>query len=245
MIPQGRALGRRRPRARTHQSESHGLMMLGIVPYRKSGRLAAYRDRVAVGRRTAIQTREHVLAVARDLFYFDGIRATGVDRVARDAGIAPPTLYRLFGTKDGLVAAYVRREAERYREWFDTVAASRPDPADAVHAVVDAVLAQIVDGKCRGCPFQLALSELPERGSEAREEAVRLKRWTYARLLDLIDRAAPRHSPADRERMADEVMLLIEGAYATAPSLGAGRPLDAARHAVRRILPPASARPGR
>ena len=69
-------------------------------------------------RRTAEETREHVLDVAHELFYWTGIRATGVDRVAADAGIAPTALYRLFPSKDARVAAYVERAEQRYREWF-------------------------------------------------------------------------------------------------------------------------------
>ncbi|MFD8246695.1 TetR/AcrR family transcriptional regulator [Nocardia sp. NPDC059691] len=69
-------------------------------------------------RRAAADTREYILAVARELFYQHGIRATGVDRVAAEANVAPPTLYRLFGSKDDLVAAYLEREEHRYREWF-------------------------------------------------------------------------------------------------------------------------------
>ena len=69
-------------------------------------------------RRPAAETRAHVLDVAHELFYWQGIRATGVDRVAAAAGVAPTTLYRLFACKDDLVAAYVERAAEGYREWL-------------------------------------------------------------------------------------------------------------------------------
>ena len=37
---------------------------------------------------------------AENLFYWHGITATGVDRIAAEAGIAPTTLYRLFRSKD-------------------------------------------------------------------------------------------------------------------------------------------------
>lgn len=60
--------------------------------------------------RSAADTREHVLEVARELFYWHGIRATGVDRIATEADVSPTTLYRLFTSKDDLVAAYVERE---------------------------------------------------------------------------------------------------------------------------------------
>ena len=58
-------------------------------------------------RRSAAESREHVLAVASDLFYRNGIHATGVDDIAKVAEVAPTTLYRAFGSKDELAAAYV------------------------------------------------------------------------------------------------------------------------------------------
>ena len=64
-----------------------------------------------------------MLGVAHELFYWHGIRATGVDRVAAEAGVAPTTLYRLFASKDDLVAAYIERAGLLYREWFDAAAA--------------------------------------------------------------------------------------------------------------------------
>ena len=51
------------------------------------------------------------------LFYWKGIRSTGVDKVASEACVAPTTLYRLFGSKDELVAAYVTHNAEPYKAW--------------------------------------------------------------------------------------------------------------------------------
>lgn len=172
------------------------------------------------------------------MFYADGIRATGVDRIAREAGVAPPTLYRLFVTKDDLVAAYIRREAERYRAWFDDVVAAGTDARDAVHGLIDAVGEQIIAGECRGCPFQIAMSELPHDGPEARREAVRLKRWMFARLQELVVAATCGASPGEQLDTADGLMLLIEGMYATAPSLGRDGPLASARLVARRLLPP-------
>jgi len=74
--------------------------------------------------RSSAETREHVLGVAHELFYWHGIRATGVDRVAVAAGVAPTTLYRLFASKDDLIGAYIERADGLYREWFDALVAA-------------------------------------------------------------------------------------------------------------------------
>src|SRR6266542_3208617 len=89
--------------------------------------------------RSSAETREHVLGVAHELFYWHGIRAIGVDRIAAEAGIAPTTLYRLFASKDDLVAAYIERADRRYREWFTAaVAAGGSDPRRQILALFDA-----------------------------------------------------------------------------------------------------------
>ena len=185
-------------------------------------------------RRPAAETREHVLAVAHDLFYADGIRATGVDRIVAVAGIGPTTLYRQFASKDDLVAAYVDREADAYRAWFGAVAdAAGADPRERARAFLTGVGEQVAGSACRGCPFQLALAEFPAPAHPAHRAAVALKRWVRDRLIDLAgDAGAP-----DPVATGDHLMLLAEGSYAAASSLRSpaitARAIDAAVEALR------------
>ncbi len=165
-------------------------------------------------RRPARETREHVLAVAHDLFYADGIRQTGVDRIVAAAGIGPTTLYRLFGSKDGLVTAYVEREAVAYRQWMSEVTAGA-SPRDGLRAFMLGIAHQTEGSQCRGCPFQLALAEIPDPAHPAHRAAVALKQQVRDTLHDLAVRArAP-----DPEATGDQLMLLAEGSYAAARSL--------------------------
>jgi AcrR family transcriptional regulator len=180
-----------------------------------------------VSRRTSAETREHVLRVARELFYWRGVRATGVDAVAAAAGIAPTTLYRLFASKDDLVAAYVEREARGYREWFDAAVASAPDdPRAQILAVFDALAEMVRPEHCRGCPFQMALAELPESGSPAREHAVASKAWIRERFREL----------AGDSQLGDRLALLMEGVYASVMALGDRGPAREARATAELLL---------
>jgi AcrR family transcriptional regulator len=187
----------------------------------------------AARRRTSAETREHVLGVARDLFYWRGVRATGVDMVASEAGIAPTTLYRLFASKDDLVAAYVEREARGYRAWFDAAVATAPDdPRAQVLAVFDALAEMVRPEQCRGCPFQMALAELPEPGSPAREHAVAVKAWVRGRF-----RAIARATPAgDPDALGDRLALLMEGVYGSVMALGDAGPARQARATAELLL---------
>jgi AcrR family transcriptional regulator len=184
-------------------------------------------DRKPSARRPASETREHVLAVAHDLFYVDGIRQTGVDRVVAAAGIGPTTLYRLFGSKDGLVTAYVEREAAAYRQWMAELIDDQ-SPRDGLRAFMRGVADQIEGSHCRGCPFQLALAEIPDPAHPAHRAVVALKRQVRDALRDLASRAGA----SDAGATGDRLMLLAEGSYAAARSLDSAaisaRAVDAA-----------------
>jgi AcrR family transcriptional regulator len=190
-------------------------------------------------RRTANETRERVLDVAYDLFYWNGIRATGVDRVAAEAGIAPTALYRLFPSKDELVAAYVERTERRYREWFD--AATIDDgrsPAERIDALFEALGKQTRPEVCRGCPFMMALTELPDATLRGHQDAVRLKKWVRARIRKLASAqvaAHPRKS-IDEALLADHLTLLFEGVYATVQALGRDGPARRARELAAMLM---------
>lgn len=113
--------------------------------------------------RSREQTREQLLEVAHELFYWDGIRATGVDEVAARADVAPTTLYRLFGSKDALIGTYMQRASERYQDFFNAAArGGGTDPRQQILAVFDAVAGQVQPDRCRGCPFLMALAEFPD-----------------------------------------------------------------------------------
>lgn len=178
-----------------------------------------------------------MLDVARDLFYWTGIRAVGVDRVAAEAEIAPTTLYRLFDSKDDLVDAYLEQADVGYREWFD--AATRADGrtvSERILALFDALSEQVQPDRCRGCPFQMAITEFPDAEASSHRKAVATKVWVRARFRVLVDELATTHHVADPRRLADHLVLLFEGVYATVPSLGANGPAKNARALVEALL---------
>ncbi len=182
-------------------------------------------------RRSAAEAREHVLDVAHELFYWVGIRATGVDRVAADAGVAPTALYRLFPSKDSLVTAYIERAEQRYQQWFDEVTlADGRSAAARILALFDALTEQVRPERCRGCPFLMTLTEFPDPKHPAHQCAVRLKEWVRSRLR----RLAKEHG--DGRLLGDHLVLLFEGVYATAQSLGADGPAKRARQLVANLL---------
>jgi AcrR family transcriptional regulator len=190
-----------------------------------------------VGRRTAAQTREHVLKVAHDLFYWHGIRAIGVDRIAADAGIAPTTLYRLFASKDDLVAAYVERADRLYRAWFDAAtAADGRHPRERILALFDALAEQVRPEVCRGCPFLMALAEHPDLALPTHRNAIAMKTWVRSRFRELTDELARTTPVGDPAALADQLALVMEGVYASVQALGVEGPARQARALAELLL---------
>jgi AcrR family transcriptional regulator len=187
--------------------------------------------------RSSADTREHVLGVAHDLFYWQGIRATGVDRVAAEAGVAPTTLYRLFASKDDLIAAYIERAGRLYREWFDAAAAAGgADPRAQILALFDALAEQVQPQHCRGCPFLMALAEFPDPAHPAHRAAVTVKAWARDRLGQLTADLARGGRRPRADLLADQLSLIMEGTYASAQALSAGGPARHARAAAESLL---------
>lgn len=178
-----------------------------------------------------------MLQVAHELFYWRGIRATGVDRVAAEAGIAPTSLYRLFASKDDLVAAYIHRASGLYQEWFDAaVAGGGSAPRERILAVFDALADQVRPEQCRGCPFLMALAEFPEPEHPARAGAIDLKAWVRRRLGELAEEFVASAPGRDPDELADELTLLMEGVYASVQALGDHGPARGARALAAALL---------
>jgi AcrR family transcriptional regulator len=177
------------------------------------------------------------MQVARDLFYWHGIRATGIDKVAAEAGVAPTTLYRRFASKDDLVAAYVEREGLQFQEWF-TAAVDVPDlpPRKRILAVFDALDEQVQPHVCRGCPFLIALAEFPDSSMPAHRHAVETKAWVRSRFRDLTDELAETTPVDDPAALADQLTLVVEGVYASTQALGAAGPARQARALAEMLL---------
>jgi AcrR family transcriptional regulator len=161
--------------------------------------------------------RDRILAAAADLFYRHGIRAIGVDAVAEAAKTNKMTLYRHFASKDELVAEYLRCVAENGKPAWDRLEAEHPgDPVAQLRAWLRMKGEAVETGDDRGCPFANTAVEFPEKDHPARRVIEAYKREQRDHLARLSTAAGL----ADPEMLADELFLLLEGAYVTAQSMG-------------------------
>lgn len=153
--------------------------------------------------------RQRILTAARELFYQHGIRAVGVEAIAESALTNKMTLYRHFGSKDELVAAYLQGLAdEGDARWRALTAAAPGDCAAQLEGWLRHVEDVVNDCGDRGCPMANAAVELRGTDHPARRIIEDYKNRKRIHLIALL-RGAGYARPDD---LADEVFLLFEGA---------------------------------
>lgn len=172
--------------------------------------------------------RERLLAAASRRFYADGVKATGIDTITTEAGVAKKSLYNNFSSKAELVGAYIDA---RHEEWLGLHQARSSQAATAgerVLAVFDAYIDHANDAHgtgFRGCGLLNAAAEFPA-GAPART-AVRAHKEQVegilaADLADLTDEGTARE-------LAEHLSFLLEGAVARAGLEGTPVRLERAR----------------
>jgi AcrR family transcriptional regulator len=158
-----------------------------------------------------LSARERLLAASDELFYRDGVHSTGIDAVIEKAGVAKGSLYYIFGGKDELVAAYLRRRLDTWRDRVKAAQAGIDDPEEKILAVFDALADYVSLPEYRGCPFVNAAAEAP--AGKAQELAIKeYRRW----VRESFDGLAADTGVADPAALADALILLYDGALATA-----------------------------
>lgn len=136
-----------------------------------------------------LAARERILCTAHELFYRDGIRATGIDRIIRDAGVTKVTFYRHFPSKNDLVVAYLDDRHRRWMDWFsNALAGQSPVPDFPLSPLIDALREWFAAQGYRGCAFINGVVELdgdvPEIADISRRHKQEMVACIAALLLD-------------------------------------------------------------
>jgi len=157
--------------------------------------------------------RERVLQTASKLFYAEGIRAVGVDRIAGEAGVSKMTLYRHFPTKDDLVVAVLDARNEPALDLLRKASArAGGGPRQRLLVCFAGLEPWFASRGFRGCPFMNASLELADPGHPARAVAARHKTATRDHFAALTTELGV----ADPETLADQLALVFDGAIAQA-----------------------------
>ncbi|GLR57453.1 TetR/AcrR family transcriptional regulator [Rhizobium indigoferae] len=177
--------------------------------------------------------RDRILATASELFYRRGVRAVGVDLVVEKSGVAKTSLYRHFGTKDDLIAAFLKREDLDFWNTWDRVREQHPEDAPAeLDAHFEWIGERVGRDNYRGCPQINTAAEFPEADHPARKVAEAHMRELRRRLKTIAEGLAV----AAPDRLAGQLTVLINGAFVSMQVFERGEATSLLRDAAHALI---------
>ncbi|MFF3755401.1 TetR/AcrR family transcriptional regulator [Streptomyces sp. NPDC002018] len=174
--------------------------------------------------------RERALDAAEELFYARGIRSVGMDDIRGASGVSLKRLYQLFPAKEQLVEAYLARRDIVWRQRLADRVDRHQEPRERILAVFDHLHQWFGEPGFRGCAWINAYGELgatsPRVAAQARAHKLAFRRY-------LTGLAADAALPTG---LADQLLLLAEGAMVTAAVFDTTEPALQAREAAAVLL---------
>lgn len=185
-----------------------------------------------------LPARDRLLEAARALFYAEGY-SVSIDALTERAGVAKPTVYAHFTSKDHLIGTMLTAACD---EWFadlDTELERRAgDPVERLLAPFDLLAANLPDPGYHGCILvnsaaSFLSSEHPAHAALATHEE---------RMLGLFERLAADAGAAHPAGLARQLLVLYDGVKARGLVDNTGAAARDARDAAMALLGAAGAR---
>jgi AcrR family transcriptional regulator len=158
--------------------------------------------------------RDRILRTATELFRKEGIAAVGVNRIIGEADVAPMTLYRQFGSKDGLVAAALEHWGTQWLNFLaDALDRSGDDPRARFDGLWEALEEWVAADGFRGSFIANGATELRSEPDHPAHAVIAAHRRALRQLLEDLAKAAWAY---DTAVLAAQLQVLVDGAIAAA-----------------------------
>ncbi len=155
--------------------------------------------------------RARILRAADRLFYAEGTRAIGVDRVIAEAQVTRVTFYRHFPSKDHLIAAYLEGRLHRDQAQLAELRDAHADDPEAVlGGIVEALAANTSAPGFRGCAYANLAAEFCDSDHPGRTIAAEHRTWLLGEVRSLLDDL----HVEDAAVVAEQLVMLRAGAMA-------------------------------
>jgi len=157
--------------------------------------------------RSGPATRERILAVANELFYANGIRATSADRIIEEVGITKVTFYRHFRTKGDLVVAYLQAQSRAEQAWVESTH-TVGDPLGSLRALAAGIGMAGCRPGFRGCAFINAAAEFSDPNDPVRAVVDMHRDWIFHNFVAIAAEAGV----DDPQSVGRQLVILRDGA---------------------------------
>ncbi len=146
--------------------------------------------------------RERILAVADRLFYAEGVRATGTEKIMSVAEVAKATFYRHFESKDALVLAYLENRDQALWDYL-----SQPISPKNLREALTKFEQMANWPEIIGCPFLRIASEYPNPAHPFHRLAIEHQNKIVDYLTNLLEPYT-----VDKKAAAAAILGVIDGA---------------------------------
>ncbi|WP_185983542.1 TetR/AcrR family transcriptional regulator [Aureimonas mangrovi] len=169
--------------------------------------------------------RNDIIAGASEAFDAGGLRGAGIDGILAPSGTSTRTLYKHFGSRDGLVLAVLEDRDNRFMERLSQCDAA---PVDAVFEVLRDWLRE---RGANGCMLMRARAEF----GSGKADIVALVRERKRAFEEEVAARVEMETGREDAELATQIWLLFEGATAAA-SVADLSVVDAAQRAARLLV---------
>ena len=182
---------------------------------------------------------EKILRAAERLFEANGFHATGVEEIASKAEVTKRTLYKHFGSKEGLIEAVLRKHQNQMMDCArNQVAKVKAGDGEQLLACFDLYQDWFSKSSFAGCIFIKTLNEF----QQCSEKLFTLAAQAKSELRDYLTEIAKEVGVANPEHLADQLQLILEGSIIIAQCGRENESIRIARELAERIISDASAR---
>lgn len=161
----------------------------------------------------AVSARDRIIRTAHDMFYRVGFHAVGLDGILAEVGVTKTTFYNHFSSKEDLVSEVLiwhdRWWQDTFREMLKKHGGDKP--RDQLLAIPDVLDWLFSSNDFNGCFFVNVAVQFPLPHDPAHEAAAKHKQSMGGIIRELAGYAGA----DDAGALAEELSLVLEGAYVT------------------------------
>lgn len=186
-----------------------------------------------------VETRERLIAAARELFWREGYHATGVARILEQAEANSGSLYHFFAGKEELLSAVLDWYLENLdREIVERARCSSDDPVERVMAILQGYRRALLATELTfGCPIGSLALELRDPPPAVRRRLARnFAAWRRAVAKCLAELEEELPDDADPDEISCLVLSVMEGGVMQARTERSIESFDASVRQLRRYL---------
>lgn len=180
-----------------------------------------------------LSARQRILETAEHLFYAEGFRAVGIDRIIAEANVAKMTLYNHFPSKDQLFLEVLRFREENFNQYFAALMEEHgKDKKNQLEAFFASLKDWFESSDFRGCAFINASVEL----ADPKHPASQFSKEQKQRFRETLDGIIRETAGSKAAHITPAIAVMVEGAIVTAVMQQNSNSADVVRDAAMSLI---------